>query len=101
MTLAVCTPVVNCFYFTISKMIEEHVNVLILKINSSDFKLKEVVDYFAIIFDWIEKLNFIMAPTLVAVYVSTAISMSVVGFDIIKVGKFYQSISFFPFMRLF
>lgn len=82
-------------------MIEEHVNVLILKINSADFKLKEIVDYFAKIFDWIEKFNFIMAPTLVAVYVSTAISMSVVGFDIVKVGSINKFNLYFSFIRLF
>lgn len=80
----------DLLYFTISSVIEEYLRIINEKFCSENFEVKDVVTSHLKAINWIRVFNRILIPFIVTLYFTTAIAICIIGYQIIKVSKWFR-----------
>lgn len=83
----------DILFLTIAKVIEEHIEVILKKLKSSKCDLKDVVKHHLKVLNWTENLSLVIAPSVITLYLTSAVMLGVLGFDVVK-NKNYAKINY-------
>lgn len=78
--------VYDILFYTMSKVIEEHLSILCKEIRGSKTEIGEIVKDHLKVIGWVKEFNRIMVPFIVSFFLTFALAICVLGYEIIKVN---------------